>query len=108
LLWELEWGREIETLLAFQKESGITPKSLLDRPKLKDSYRRHLKAFYDLSSGRLRGEVPQPISQRDILDYADRLEGIDQVFELDWFFELMRSLDGAYLTKLTEQHARAK
>lgn len=87
-------------------ETGVVPKALLSRPELARPYRHHLEAFYDLSSGRVRGEAPQAITTAEIKAYCDLFEIHDQGAR-ETLFRLVRTLDAAYLNKtISELNAK--
>jgi hypothetical protein len=101
LLWELTWGKEIETLLAVWKEFGVKPKALQNRPTLKESDRHYIDAFYDLSAGRSIGEVIQPIGIRDIQAYCEMF-GVTGTAREN-LFRVIRHLDATYLKHKAEK-----
>lgn len=51
--WQSEWGQKIDTLLAFQEQSGITPRALLTRPVIPIELQFAWSVFSELSSYRL-------------------------------------------------------
>lgn len=83
-------------MLEIQLKSGTTPPALRRRPTLKPLYRHLIEAFYEVSSGRAVGELPQPIATSDILSYCE-LMGIGSRPERQRLFVLFRRLDGVYL-----------
>lgn len=87
----------METLLEAQEAMGVTPKALLDRPRLEQHDRYYLEAFHDLAASRRYNQAGvQPIPVADIAAYLD-LCAIDLPTERYRLFQLIRRLDGAYL-----------
>jgi hypothetical protein len=57
LSWTLQWGSELETLLAIQESTGMTPKGLQDRTELEPGCHKYWELFWVLSGARAFNEV---------------------------------------------------
>ena len=70
--WQLEWGGKLDTLLAFQEYSGITPKGLQDRPVIPIELQFAWAIFAELSSYRLPSGMggQAAIQLSEFLSYA--------------------------------------
>lgn len=87
--------------------TGKTPPALLNRPVLKPHLAHLLEAFYELSSQRMIGEVPQPIQISEILAYVDLL-GVIEPEDRQQLLKAIRTLDAAYLEQIRESMAAKK
>jgi hypothetical protein len=92
----------MKTLLEVQETSGVTPKALLDRPRIAQHDRYYLDVYYDLAAGRGYNQAGiQPLSVEAITTYMDLVD--DRRYRL---FQAVRSLDAAYLKHVMEKKSQ--
>jgi len=99
VLWQLEWGEQIEFLEDVESRTGETPTALLNRPKRWVWLEEYLQAFDTLSRSRSIGFSRNPISFQDIVTYAQFYD----VEDFDSFCLLIQHIDGDYLEYLANR-----
>lgn len=99
MLWQLEWGDQIEFLEDVASRTGETPTALLNRPKRWVWLEEYLQAFDTLSASRSIGFSRNPISFQDIVTYAQ----IYDVEDFEIFCLLIQRMDGDFLEYLASR-----
>jgi len=96
----------MKTLLEIQETTGMTPKALLDRPRIVQYDRYYLDTYYDLAAARCYNQAGiQPIPVVDIVAYMN-LVGVAESSERYRIFQAVRSLDAAYLKHVMEKKSQ--
>lgn len=76
---------------------GVTPKALLERPRILEHDRYYLDIYYDLGASRRYNQAGiQPIPVADIAAYLDII-CVELPEDRYRIFKAVRRLDGAYL-----------
>ena len=99
MLWQLQWGEQIEFLEEVEARTGETPAALLNRPTRWVWLEEYLQAFDTLSRSRSIGFSRNPISFQDIVTYAQFYD----VEDFDSFCLLIQYIDRDYLEYLAER-----
>lgn len=93
------------TLLTFQKDTGIVPKALQNRPTLRPDCKEYLDSFWVLDASRpsaMEGLAAIPISEMKALMEVMLIPKGEQALK---FIRLMQALDD---TKQSHWHKRVK
>lgn len=89
----MKWGRQEELLRQIERDTGTTPKALIDRPELARPNWPDLAAFDLLDSSRLVNQVgPQPLQVSEVLAYLE-LAGVEDVEDRVLFLHRMKVMD---------------
>jgi len=92
----MTWGHELKVLLEIQKSMGVTPRALLDRPKL-TWFEDYCFDFYrTLSRSRQYHQIPQPIQISEVSALLV-LHGTYSYSERLWLLSLVQELDLAFI-----------
>lgn len=103
LLWDVEWGDQVEMFLQIQEHTGVTPQRLQERPQLIPEARTAYEVFDLLDAGRPMGfSGPLPIPLTDIAAFFDIVPEPSQDNRLR-LTRLIRRIDRAYLKKTYEK-----
>lgn len=103
MLWNLKWGSSVKAFEARARKSGITPRPLLERPRLKKVDLPYQEAFLILHKARstVMG-ASNPLSVTDILNLVC-MGGIAYIGDRPKYLRLMQKLDTAYLDYQAEK-----
>jgi hypothetical protein len=108
LKWSLTWGKEIEVLRQFEKETGMVPRALQDMPKLDPGNVDYLEAYFCLSASRQYNESGrQPLQIDQILAYLTGFLGISGVDKRMEYLTLIQALDQVALAHYADQAEKA-
>lgn len=102
MAWGLKWGDHVKAFELQAKRTGVTPRPLLNRPRLLTQDVVYYNAFNDLSSSRpssMGGASPIPISE--VLAFCELL-GIANLRERAKYLRLVRELDKICLDHWSE------
>ena len=89
---------------AAQAKGRELPDWYVEEPCLFPGDEFYLKAFWDLSTGRMIGFAIGPIPWRDIVVYAERAQLADDVAGV--FIFVMREMDAAYLKYVADKQEK--
>lgn len=100
----MQWGKDIEMLQSVEKETGITPPALLNRPKIGLFEVFLLQEFNAVSGSRDYGENgPKAVPISDIKAYLEICEDYKTPADKLRFMRLMQRLDQAFRAHETEK-----
>ena len=84
-------------MLEIQKDTGITPKGLAERPILRQDCLKYFKIYARLAASRTIGDGgPQPIQISEV-ESCLTLHGISGVEEQVRILDIVQTLDGDYM-----------
>ena len=107
----MEWGSKLESLLAFQAESGITPKALQELPPVPKHLRWYYDCFRELTRDRRFDQgQPLPLTTFEIRTYwsAFKLTDFEEFYEAMHLFDMAWLHEVAKKQELEAQKAKAK
>lgn len=103
----MTWGADLKFLLEIKESTGVTPKSLLDRPTLSARQSYFTDVFEDLTDSRTYSATgtPLPIPLSEILTYFEMFY-IDGISEREQLLKMMRTLDRTFIRVVCKQVAQ--
>lgn len=103
--WELEWGERKDGLLAIERQTGETPKALLNQPRLHPWLTWMYEAFWVCDQGRpvYQGAVGR-IPLTEMAAFMSVFD-VGETEDRQLFIKTMRALDSVYVKKLNERIA---
>jgi len=102
----MRWGPQIEFLERMERDMGIKPKALLNRPTPLPTHEELLRAFNVLSSSRhysAHGH-PLPIPVSEMFAFC-QMFFVSTYEEREQFVHFIQGLDSAYMTQVAENSA---
>lgn len=106
MTWEITWGDREEGLLAVEAQTGETPQTLLDKPRLYEWVVPYWDAYWMLDPGRpvYQGSIGRiPLSE---MHAYLAIFGIIEIEERYLFIRMMRALDSVYVKLQNEKITR--
>ena len=99
----MSWGPSYKALLKIKEQTGITPKALESRPKLRQDLLPYLEAFYAVSAARQYSQAGvQPVMVSEVLAYLQCI-GETSPTRREKYLRLIQKMDAVFLVDVFEK-----